>query len=601
MPRRALLIGVPGGGINVALAAERLTPVLSALGFAIEQRTDNRATRTGILEGLDQLIEISEPGDAVFLHYFGHGGRVQFTDVDSDQVFGYVTCTKTLRGAFEAVLDVELSARITELEARCGNVTVMLDCCFSGELVRSREDADISLSSHRREPAPEWAMELSMAPKVDLAIDSHPGIVRLCAASPKREGFAAVRGGRHIGRLTEAFLEALDEIGEDWPRLCWATFAHRLREHVVEALDMEGQWVALAGPRSRRLFSTETVALPGSVGFSAAGGRLGLSPGEQAGQGWLRAGWQQGVAIGDRWGVVDPRVDAERPRILIEAVVTSVDRNRAALTWTEPTNDIPLRSGMPAIVLALHEPIAVAVEDASWIAGSAWLAASDQAATRVRREGDAIVITTLDGSRPPARMPGTHEALALLEDRARVSVLLRSLAVHEPSECQLRWQWSLIDDAAALPESGARLRVGDRIRVDLSLPAEAPPFNWFVSVVLVDVAGRPRLLSTRMPEGLELAPGDAEVIGVRLGRHGAQGLELTWAPEVEADEAPASLVILASRRPIELAHLVAEQAHDQDDALALQGLTGETLRDRKPEHTRGCAWARFDFHLRRTN
>jgi hypothetical protein len=590
MSKRAILIGVPGGGINVDLAVERLTPVLHALGFTVAQCQGNAATRDGILAALDRLIEISEPGDAALIHYFGHGGRVQFTDHDSDRVFGYVTCTKSVRGVFEGVLDIELSDRMTQLDARCGNVTVMLDCCFSGELVRASDAASAPPVSHRREPAPDWVRSLALeqAPgKADLALDSHPRIVRLCAASPKREGFAAVRGGRNIGRLTEALLDALEEVGDDWPKLCWATIGHRLREHVVDALAMEGQWVALAGPQARRLFSTQTIELPGSVGFL---------PGDDPGQGWLRAGWQQGVMVGDRWGVLDPCA-GEGVRILAEAEVTKVDRNRAELRLLAPSPSA-LRLGMPAIVLALHEPMLVAGMDDSRLGGSAWLRGSSDAETAVRREGAALVIES--SSHPRARVIGDGEAIALLEDRARVHVLLRSLATHEPSECPLAWRWSLVDSPARpLPESGATLRSGDRIRVDLSLPADAPPFNWFVSVLLVDVAGRPRLLNTRMPEGLELAPGDSEVIGVRPGRRGAQGLELRWPDAVIADEGPACLLILASRRPIELAHLVLPQAHDQDDALALQGLAGDTLRDRKPEHTRGCAWARLDFRLQR--
>lgn len=590
MHKRAILIGVPGGGINVDLAIERLTPVLHALGFSVAHCQGTAATRDGILAGLDELIAASEPGDAALIHYFGHGGRVQFTDHDSDRVFGYVTCSKTVRGVFEGVLDLELSDRMTQLDARCGNVTVMLDCCFSGELVRASDDASGPPVSHRREAAPDWVRTLAreQAPnKADLALDSHPRIVRLCAASPKREGFAAMRGGRNIGRLTEALLAALEEIGDDWPKLCWATLGHRLREHVVDALAMEGQWVALAGPQARRLFSEQTIELPGSVGFL---------PGDDPLQGWLRAGWQQGVMVGDRWGIVDPRVHGG-VQVLAEAEVTKVDRNRAELRLLAPSPSA-LRLGMPAIVLALREPMLVAGMQDSQLGGSAWLRGSSDAETHVRRDGDFLVIES--PSHAPARVADERDAIVLLEDRARVHALRRSLATQEPSECPLAWRWSSIDSPTPLPESGATLRAGDRIRVDLSLPADAPPFNWFVSIVLVDVAGRPRLLNTRMPEGLELAPGDVEVIGVRPGRRGAQGIELRWPAAVLADEAPASLLILASRRPIELAHLVLPQAHDQDDALALQGLAGDTLRDRKPEHTRGCAWVRFDFHLQRT-
>jgi hypothetical protein len=611
MTRRALLIGVSGAGIDVSLAGKRLTPVLRELGFdKLTTCVDAQATRAGMLAALDRLIDASEPGDAVFVHYFGHGGRVRFSDLHPEQVFGYVTCTKLRGGGFEAVLDRELSHRFAELDARCGNVTVMLDCCFSAELVRSGGAApavDLSRSSERREPAPDWARDvLAAAPSSELALDSHPRIVRVCGASPKREAFAAVRSGRHIGRLTEAFIAATHEAGGRWSGLSWATLGHRLREHVVEALAMESQWVVVAGPRTRRLFATETVELPGTVTFT---------PGADGG--WLRAGWHQGVAVGDRFGLLDPHVDDEgRATIVAEVVVIEVMRNRARVELrTEPT--IELRPGTPAVVLAVHEPMPVECDDPALreaIERSAWLCLSIGAASlglkvrlagaisaraKVRSEPEALVIEA--PSAAPVRMPADarEQVIALLDDRGRLHAWQRALARGEPSPCPLRWRWSVIDHPQPLPESGASVRAGERIRVDIECPAGGPPINWFVAVVLIDPAGHLRLLSTRMPEGIELAPGDAEVIGVRAGRRGAQGFELRWPPEVDADEAPASLLLLASRRPIELGHLVDTQADDDDAALALQGLDRDTLREQKPEHTRGCAWAQFDFHLRR--
>jgi hypothetical protein len=600
MSRRALLIGVPGGGINVKLAAERLTLVLRRLGFSkIEECTGDRASRAGILAALDRLLEHCEPDDAIFIHYFGHGGRVHFTDLGDDRVFGYVTCTKNVRGGgFEGVLDIELSSRLTELDARCGNVTVMLDCCYSGELVRSGEDEEeknVRLASHRSEPTPDWVRQvLATPPKHDLALDSHPRILRLCGASAKQEAYAAERGGRHIGRMTEAFLEAIEEAGEHWEQLCWSTFGHRLREHVIAALRMEAQWVALAGPRARRLFSTEIVDLPGTVTFV---------PADEPGYGWLRAGWLQGVAAGDRWAIIDPRVDAEAgPRIVVTATVESAERSRSRVKLDAEATVPP---GAPAIVLAVGERFRVEVDDLELrehIERSAWLAVGQGAevAARVRREGDLFVVESIDGSSLPTHVEGSARTLALLEDRARVWAVLRSLAGNEPTACPVRWRWSLIDSPEApLPESGASLQVGERVRIDLELP-DGPPWNWFVSVVLIDPAGRPRLLNTRMPEGIELAPLDSEVIGVRRGRRGAQGIELRWPSDVDGQEGPASLLLLTSRRPIELGHLVHPQALDDDDALALQGLAGQTMRSiKKPEPTQGCAWGRFHFRLRR--
>lgn len=604
MARRALLIGVPGGGINTGLAAKRLTPVLQRLGFdRIEQRTGDRASRKGILDGLDRLIRASEPGDAVFVHYFGHGGRVRFEDLESDRVFGYVTVTKRVRGGgFEAVLDRELSDRFAELDARCGNVTVMFDCCHSGELVRSREpsSANVALSYNREEPAPDWAKQaLAAAPTRDLAVDSHPQILRLCGASPKREAFAAVRGGRHIGRLTEAFIAAIEEAGDDAGQLTWATVGHRLREHVVIALGTEAQWVALAGPRSRRLFSTESVEIPGSVAFV---------PKPDSGQGWLRAGWHQGVAVGDRWTVLDPRVDPDGgPRALAELTVESVARNRCEVAVADVRGE--LRPGMPAVVTAVAQPMAVHTGEATrspWLqetsmesAAAILLDAADRAGAGAGVGAGSGVGVDGGGTRVWFEGEDARErALELLEDRARVAALRRAWRDGSPSTCPVAWTWRVVGASDSLPESGACLDAGTRVEIELRVD-DGPPFSWFVSVVLVDPTGRPWLLTTRMPEGIELGPGERERVGYRLGRRGAQGFALRWPEGLEGDVAPASVLILASRRPIELAHIVRPQPVHEDDALALQGLVGETMRDRKPEHTRGCAWGELAFHLRR--
>ena len=147
-----------------------------------------------------------------------------------------------------------------------------------------------------------------------------------------------------------------------------------------------------------------------------------------------------------------------------------------------------------------------------------------------------------------------------------------------------------------LPDSGAELRAEDPTRIELSF--EGPdPIRWFVSVLLIDPIGHPVLLHPRMPEGIELGPGDHEVIGGRIGRR-EQGLLLPWPAEAtEATRGPASLLFLASRRPIELGHIVHAQEIDEDNAFALQRLGREVVRGHTPERARACTWSRFDFTL----
>lgn len=586
--RRALLIGVSGGGINVALAERRLRPALERLGFdEISVCSDGQATRAGMLAAIDRLLDVAEPGDAVFMHYFGHGGRVRFVDLEHEQVFGYLTCTRQTR-EFEVVLDIELSRRLTRLDARCGNVTVMLDCCHSGEIVRERQAA-AAPGAARELPAPAWARAaLQAEPELELAIDSHPGIVRLCGASPKREAFAATRGGRHIGRMTEAFLAALDEAGDDWPQLSWQTFGHRVREHVIGALDMEGQWVALAGPRARRLFSRECVRLPGSVSFI---------PADEPGRGYLRVGWQQGIEVGDRFALIDPRVGAEGPRTVGVAEVLAVQRNRADVDCGE----VELRAGTPAVLLRAAAPLRVAADDAELgdaLATSPWLARADAGAdAQLRRDGDRLVVSVAD--RCPARVPADQLAAAVitLEHHARVRALLRNLAAQQPHDSPLSWRVQILGDPPSTLTDGATLDAGTRIAIELRL-ATGDVFHWFVHVLLIDPVGRLSMLNPRMPEGIELAPGDVEQLGVRFGRRGSQGITLRWPASADASIGPVSLLMLASRRPIELGHLVDADALDDDLTLDLRELSADPKRDRKPEHTRACTWARLDFLLR---
>ncbi|MEM6992648.1 MAG: caspase family protein [Myxococcota bacterium] len=595
----ALLIGVSAPGLNVSLAMDRLTPVLNELGFArVERCVGDNASRKGMLSRIDALANRVGPEDGALLYYFGHGGRVRFPELPApagEHTFGYVTCKKDRGAPWEAILDQELSTRLTALDAKCGNVTAILDCCFSGELVR---DVVRHPSEARQEKVTDWVRE-ALADDETLAVDSHPRIVRLTGASPKRQAYAVERSGRHIGRLTEAFITAVGEAGERPGGLTWATAEHRIREHVIGAMGMEGQWVNVAGPARRRLFSRDSVALPGTVTFL---------PGESPDHGWLRAGWLQGVQIGDRWVVGDPCVDGDgQLRALATATVAKVDRNRAEVR-VERTDGAssPLVAGMPAYVEALAQPIAVALDPADTVmqtavAGSPWLAVADaDADERIEREGAGWRVASRSEGEAVLEFAADEAATALaaLEDRARMHTLRRAWAEQEPSAHPLQWSWRRVGDDAPLPHEGATLTTNDRIRVDVTFEGTAP-LNWFVAAIVVDPAGRPHLLSARVPQGLELGPGDSEVLGVRHGR-AQQGLPLPWPDEVEGSEGTAALLIVASRRPIALQHLVHPQAADEDAAFTLQGMASDTERGHKPETSKGCAWERIPFNLRRS-
>lgn len=593
MRRQALLIGVSGGGIEVSLAARRLTHALKQLGFTIRRCLDQRATRAGILAELDRLAQLARPGDTFFVHYYGHGGRVRFSDIGEPfvgRVFGYITCHRPRRRAdFEVILDHELSRRLSALDACCGDVTVMLDCCYSAELVRGSTEA---LSNYLERSTPDWAREALAEPEETLSIESHPGIVRICGASAKREAFAVVREGRSIGHMTQTFIDLLAEYGHELARITWAALIHRLRERVIERLQFEGQWVALAGPRERVLFSRNHAPVSGTISFVS---------GEQPGKGWIRAGWLQGVAVGDHWAVLDVPLDAEnQPRVLARGRVCALERNRAQLELDTGAGRVPTG---PACLVGVCEPLEVAVDDACGtqvIDDSAWLrvttAGRGQAWVRRAGPGAGLLVERLDGAVPTVEVDDITAARTLLEQHARVDALRRGFVGRVPDPCPLSWTCTRIGDVEPL-EEGAVVIAGQRIRVDVRHLDGSRPFSWFVSAVLIEADGQPRLLNARMPEGLELDPLDHESLGVRAGLE-RQGLALRWPAGLSVESAPMQLLFLASRRPMQLAHIVREQAIDEDEHLALRGLRSH-LRAHVPQSALACAWARLNLTLRR--
>ena len=134
MTRRALLIGCETyglGGCNADVALVR--DVLARLEFGdCVQLTGPDASRQGILEGYERLIDATDSEDAVVVYYSGHGGRVALPDWEERQAKGeeaflqYIVphdMEQTTPSDFRGVLSRELSALQARLTAQTRNVT----------------------------------------------------------------------------------------------------------------------------------------------------------------------------------------------------------------------------------------------------------------------------------------------------------------------------------------------------------------------------------------------------------------------------------------------------------------------------------------------
>ncbi|NJK31876.1 MAG: caspase family protein, partial [Deltaproteobacteria bacterium] len=214
--KRALLIGVGDAQVDAGPNLDAMAALLSELGWTSTRLEGRVATRERILAELATLEHAitsqPEPDDALFFYYFGHGGAIYFTDcpgpIGERPVF--YLCSARPRGAWEALLDVELTHALASIDRLCGNVSAVLDCCHSAQVVR-----DVELPS---KPAPEWVRELSETQAQRhsddglLALESHPTIARLTGASSLR--LAYYDRTTKLGNLSAAFVAVVRAANE---------------------------------------------------------------------------------------------------------------------------------------------------------------------------------------------------------------------------------------------------------------------------------------------------------------------------------------------------------------------------------------------------
>lgn len=142
--KRALLIGVDkypfvnqlNGCVNDVRAMKLL--LTSKFGFpALQVKTleDEGATRKAILDGLHELVNVTQAGDVVVIHYSGHGSQI--ADHSGAEVDGLDETIipydyHNVQGGAYPITDKQIAGALKALSAKTKNITVVLDCCHSG-------------------------------------------------------------------------------------------------------------------------------------------------------------------------------------------------------------------------------------------------------------------------------------------------------------------------------------------------------------------------------------------------------------------------------------------------------------------------------------
>ena len=90
-------------------------------------------TYGNVVQSLVRILELSNPGETVYVHFSGHGVRVPDNDAFALVLYDHEYGSRLLHGQL-------LSSVLDKMTGKGLFVTLTLDCCFSGTIIRGDED-----------------------------------------------------------------------------------------------------------------------------------------------------------------------------------------------------------------------------------------------------------------------------------------------------------------------------------------------------------------------------------------------------------------------------------------------------------------------------
>lgn len=316
---------------DMKLAPERILKLTSSRGpdgQPVEPR-DRWPTYENMVGAFWQLTRAARPGDQVYIHYSGHGGRTEtlFPEIKgeggSDE--SLVPCdigdpkARYLRG-------VEISWLIRDMLSKELRVTVVFDCCHSGGANRGPKGAvKRGLGTVDRQKRPTESLVASRQELLTLVQPPPPppgpvrrkltlkswlldpeGYVYLAACKPQEFAFEYPFDGEESqGALTYWLLDTLRKGGTS---LSWRQLYERVFAKVHN--EFPTQTPLLIGESDRTFFSSGAEDSPPIVDDSAAPGGVRVL-GIEEGKFLLNIGQAQGARVGMQFAVyplgVDPR------------------------------------------------------------------------------------------------------------------------------------------------------------------------------------------------------------------------------------------------------------------------------------------------------
>jgi hypothetical protein len=316
-------------------------------------------TYANVVAAFRQVAQKAQPGDQVYVHYSGHGGRQRtaFPALKGESAYDEGLVPMDI-GDAQYLLDVELAHLFEGMVDEGLVLTVVLDSCHSGGAARGVGKVAVRGIPAVDEPR---AAESLVAPVEELAATWQavtrgqtralkPGAgwlpepvdyVLLAACRPNELAYEyEVEAGRRGGALTYWLLDALQQTG---PGLNYEMVHHRVLAK-VHSLFSE-QTPQLQGAGGRVVFGSEHVQPPQAVTV--------MQVDEEKQRLQLATGQAQGVRPGTQFAIYPPDTldftQVERR----QAVVTVAELD-AASSWagiTQHYGEVPAEQGAQAVLV----------------------------------------------------------------------------------------------------------------------------------------------------------------------------------------------------------------------------------------------------------
>jgi hypothetical protein len=360
--RRALLIGINEyaspriidlrGALNDIAMLRRV--LVTRFGFDDEHvlsLTDADATREGVLRAIDEFVAASGPNDVVYIHYSGHGARVEDFSGDEDDGMDETILPHDARMPdIPDITDDELEARFARLKSR--DVLIVFDSCYSGTVTRSA-----SLVVQPRFVAPDTRLDLyrdlEVRTRQVVPVQNLPHILMGSAPADKEALDGPIDEGFY-GLFSYSLARSLDAQGPDASALAVHDGVKRELRRIQEQLFTTAPEPQLEGPPERlaqpllQFSATEPASAPSRRAWLTV--RAGPNNGYE-----LVDGAALNAQPGSHWGIYAPNETRfAYGDALALGIVESIANGNSIMRL--PVQRAPIPDGARAIALAPPDP-----------------------------------------------------------------------------------------------------------------------------------------------------------------------------------------------------------------------------------------------------